>query len=186
MSTEPTYCKTLRKTITEEDPCRRPPPSTSSPCPAWFFRLHSPFFRGSEAPIQEGFAPIQLLALIQLAEKRAPDLQPDLLLLPVSQAPPAGRRMRKFFRQILPASPAAQNPQNAFQYFAVIRTRASAARALRLLREQGPDLFPLRLGQRPTVSRHRPSPWRFCPCSCTESGELTTSKSCSTQFCNWF
>ena len=39
---------------------------------------------------------------------------------------------------------------------------------------------------RPTVSRHRPSPWRCCPCSCTESGELATSKSCSTQFCNWF
>ena len=105
--------------LPEEDPCSRPPPSTSSPCPVWFFRLHSPFFRGSEAPIQEGFAPIQLLALIQLAEKRAPDSEPDLLLLSVSQAPPAGRRVRELVRQILQAGAAAQNPQNAFQHLPV-------------------------------------------------------------------
>src|SRR5580658_1787973 len=58
---------------TEEDRGRRPPPSTSSPCPAWFFRLRSPFFRGSKTPIQKRFAPLQLLALVQLAQKRTPD-----------------------------------------------------------------------------------------------------------------
>jgi hypothetical protein len=40
-------------TLPEEDRGRRPPPSTSSPCPAWFFRLRSPFFRGSKTPVQE-------------------------------------------------------------------------------------------------------------------------------------
>jgi hypothetical protein len=36
----------------EEDRRRRPPP-TSSPCPAWFFRLRSPFFRGGKTPVQK-------------------------------------------------------------------------------------------------------------------------------------
>src|SRR5437867_9236528 len=107
--------------LPEEHPGRRPPPSTSYPCPAWFFRLHRPFFRRSETAIHEGFAPLQLLAFVQLAEKRAPDFQPDLLLLPVAQSPPAGGRRRKFLRYITPASAAAENPQNAFQHFAVVR-----------------------------------------------------------------
>src|SRR6266852_5594492 len=45
-------------TLPKEDRGRRPPPSTSSPCPAWFFRLRSPFFRGSKAPFQKRFAPL--------------------------------------------------------------------------------------------------------------------------------
>src|SRR5229473_3005716 len=60
----------------EEDRGRRPPPSTSSPYPAWFFRLRSPFFRGRETPVQKRLAPLQLLALVQLAQKRPPDVQP--------------------------------------------------------------------------------------------------------------
>src|SRR3989304_2295304 len=48
----------------EEHPCRRPPPSTSSPCPAWFSRLHRPFFGRGETTVQERFAPLQLLGLV--------------------------------------------------------------------------------------------------------------------------
>src|SRR3974390_2515413 len=143
--------------LPEEHPGRRPPPSTSSPYPAWFFRLHSPLFRRSETAIHERFAPLQLLAFVQLAQERSPDLQPDLLLLPVPQSPPAGRRRRKLLGQITPASPAAQNPQNAFQHSAVGGRRSSAVRAFPPFREQGPDLLPLGVGQQPTVSRHRPS-----------------------------
>jgi hypothetical protein len=40
------------------------PPSTSSPCPAWLFRLRSPFSRRSETAVQKRFAPFQLLALV--------------------------------------------------------------------------------------------------------------------------
>jgi len=40
---------------------RRPPPSTSSPCPAWFFRLRRPFFRRGETAVQKRLAPVQLL-----------------------------------------------------------------------------------------------------------------------------
>src|ERR1700756_5541489 len=92
--------------LPKEHPGRRPPPSTSSPYPAWFFRLHRPLFRGSEATVHERFAPLQLLALVQLAQKHAPDFQPDLLLLPVSQSPPAGRRRGKLLGEIAPTSPA--------------------------------------------------------------------------------
>src|ERR1700686_1240392 len=102
--------------LPEEHPGRRPPPSTSSPCPAWFSRLRSPFFRGSKTAVQKRLTPVQLLALVQLAQKRTPDIQPYALLLPVAQPPPAGRRMRIFLRQVLPAGTAPQNPENPFEH----------------------------------------------------------------------
>src|SRR5579863_7867461 len=130
----------------EEDRGRRPPPSTSSPCPAWFFRLRSPFFRRSETAIQKRFAPLQLLALVQLAQKRSPDVQPNAPLFPVPQSPPAGRRMREFLWQVLPASPAPQNPQNPFQHTAVLDPRTTALVLLGRLGKQRSDLFPLPFG----------------------------------------
>src|SRR6202790_4466826 len=141
----------------EEHRGRRPPPSTSSPCPAWFFRLRSPFFRGSKTPVQKRFAPLQLLALVQLAQKRPPDVQPHAPLLPVSQPPPAGRGMREFLRHVLPASPASQNPQNPFQHMTVLNPGTTALALFGRLGEQGRDLLPLRFGQQRTRSGHRPS-----------------------------
>src|SRR6202163_4116357 len=143
--------------LPEEPPGRRPPPSTSSPCPAWFFRLRSPFFRGSNTPVQTRVAPLQLLALVQLAQKRPRDVQPNAPLLPVSQPPPAGRGMREFLRQVLPASPAPQNPQNPFQHTTVGNPGATAFALFGRLGEQGRDLLPLRFGQQRTRSGHRPS-----------------------------
>src|SRR6266404_592705 len=143
--------------LPKEHPGRRPPPSTSSPYPAWFFRLRRPLFRWSKTAVHKRFAPLQLLAFVQLTQERAPDFYPHLLLLPVAQSPPTGRRRGKLHRQITPASPAAQNPQDAFQHFAVVGRRSSALGAFPSFREQGPDLFPLGIGQQPTVSRHRPS-----------------------------
>src|ERR1019366_8172466 len=102
---------------------RRPPPSSSSPCPAWFFRLRSPFFRRSETAVQERLAPLQLPAFVQLAQKRPPDFQPDALLLLVPQPPPAGRGMRVLLRQVLPSCAAPQNPQNAYQHATILDPR---------------------------------------------------------------
>src|SRR6202162_4733608 len=138
----------------EEDRGRRPPPSTSSPCPAWFFRLLRPFFCRSETAVQKRFAPLQLLALVQLAQKRPPDVQPNAPLFPVSQSPPAGRRMREFLRQVLPASPAPQNPQNSFQHTTVLDPRTPPLALFGRPGEQGRDFLPLRFGQQRTKPRH--------------------------------
>src|SRR6266571_5381722 len=143
--------------LPEEHPRRRPPPSTSSPCPAWFFRPRSPFFGGSKTPVQKRFAPVQLLAFVQLAQKRAPDVQPDALLVPVPQPPPARGRMGILFRQVLPPSAAAQNPQNPFQHTTALDPRATALAVFGRFREQGRDFLPLRFGQQRTGPRHRPS-----------------------------
>src|SRR5207245_9931979 len=59
--------------------------------------------------------------------------------------------------QILPASAAAQNPQNPFEHLAVGGPRPSAASPRTWTRKQGPDLLPLGVGQQTTVARHRPS-----------------------------
>src|SRR3989475_6320690 len=111
----------------KEDPGRRPPPSTSCPCPAWFFRLQRPFFGGSKTPVQKRLAPLQLFPFVEFGQKRPPDIEPDTLLFPVAQSAPARGRRGELFGQILPASAAAQNPQNAFEHLAVGGARPSAA-----------------------------------------------------------
>jgi hypothetical protein len=143
--------------LPEEHPRRRPPPSTSSPCPAWFSRLRSPFFRGSKTAVQKRLTPVQLFALVQLAQKRAPDVQPNALLFPVAQPPPAGRRMRIFLRQVLPASAAPQNPENPFQHSPVLDPRTATLMVLGRFGKQGRDLLPLRFGQQRSLPCHRPS-----------------------------
>ena len=45
----------------EEHRGRRHPPSTSSPCPAWFCRLRSPLFRRRKTAVLKRFALLQLL-----------------------------------------------------------------------------------------------------------------------------
>src|SRR5580700_5733012 len=65
--------------------------------------------------------------------------------------------MREFLRQVLPASPAAENPQNPFQHTAVLDPRTTALALFGRLGEQRADLLPLRFGQQRTGPRHRPS-----------------------------
>jgi len=105
----------------------------------------------------EGLAPLQLLALVQLAQERSPDFQPNALLVPVPQSPPAGQRVRIFLRQILPTSPTPQNPQNPFQHTTILDPRAATLVVPGWFGEQGRDFLPLRFGQQRTGSRHRPS-----------------------------
>src|ERR1700680_1947388 len=143
--------------LPEEHPRRRPPPSTSSPCPAWFFRLLRPLFRRSKTAVQERLAPLQLLALVQLAQERTPDRQPNALLVPVPQSSPARGRMWILFRQVLPASAAAENPQNPFQHPTVLDPRTATLAVPGWFGEQGRDFLPLRFGQQRTGPRHRPS-----------------------------
>src|SRR2546425_6241838 len=140
---------------------RRPPRSTLFPYTTLF--RSSPFFRRGEAPVQKALAPLQLLVFIQLRQKRSPDAQPDALLLPVAQPPPARRRRWKLAGQVLPASPAAQNPQDAFQHPAVRRRGPTPAPMSSPSREQRLDLLPLRVGQQSAGPPHPPSPWRCSP-----------------------
>src|SRR5271154_4909608 len=62
--------------------------------------------------------------------------------------------MWELLRQVLPTSPAAQNPQNPFQHTAVLDPRTTALALLGRLREQRVDLLPLRFGQHRTRPRH--------------------------------
>jgi hypothetical protein len=139
----------------EEDRSRRPPPSTSSPCPAWSFRLQRPLLRWSETAVQKRLATLQLPALVQFAQKRAPDLQPRALFLPVAQPSPTCRRMRKPLRQVLPASTAPTAAQNPFQRQTVLDLRTAAHAISGRMGEQGRDFFPLRFGQQRPGPRHR-------------------------------
>ena len=50
--------------------------------PLGFSDSCAPFFAGAKLPSRKRFAPVQLLALVQLAQEDAPDVQPDALLFP--------------------------------------------------------------------------------------------------------
>src|SRR6266403_3674134 len=65
--------------------------------------------------------------------------------------------MRILLRQVLPAGPAPQNPENPFQHTAVLDPRAATTAILARFREQRRDFLPLRFGQQRTRSAHRPS-----------------------------
>jgi hypothetical protein len=71
----------------------------------WFYRRQSPFFRRSEAAVQKCFLPFQQPLRVQCAQQRPPRVEPDILLFPLPQAPPAGRRRRILVRQKPPRRP---------------------------------------------------------------------------------
>src|SRR6266581_1844151 len=125
--------------------------------PLGFSDSSAPFLAGAKLPSKKRLAPLQLFPFVEFCQKRPPDIEPDTLLFPVAQSAPAGRWRGELFRQILPASAAAQNPQNAFEHLAVGGPRSSTASPRTWTRKQGPDLLPLGVGQQTTVSRHRPS-----------------------------
>jgi len=51
--------------LPKEHPRRRPPPFTSSPCPAWFFRLRSPLFWQSKTAVRKRLASLQRVAFFR-------------------------------------------------------------------------------------------------------------------------
>src|SRR5450759_801558 len=108
-----------------EDLDRRPVPSTSCPCPAWFYRPRGPLFRRGEAAVQEGLVPFQQALFIESPQQGTPCLQPDAFLFPLLQPPPAGRGRRKLVGQEPPGGTGLQNPQNAFQTGPVQRPRSA-------------------------------------------------------------
>src|SRR6266705_6736288 len=65
--------------------------------------------------------------------------------------------MRIFLRQVLPAGPPPQNPENPFQHPAILDPRATTTAILARFRKQGRDFLPLRFAQQRTRSGHRPS-----------------------------
>src|SRR6202165_2050630 len=65
--------------------------------------------------------------------------------------------MRIFLRQVLPAAPTPQNPENPFQHTAVLDPRAATTAILARFRKQGRDFLPLHFAQQRTRSGHRPS-----------------------------
>jgi hypothetical protein len=62
--------------------------------------------------------------------------------------------MREFLWQVLPASPAPQNPQNPFQHTAVLDPRTTTLALFGPPGEQGRDFLPLHFGQQWTRPRH--------------------------------
>ena len=131
-----------------EDPDRRPVPSTSCPCPAWFYRRQSPFFRRSEAAVQEGLVPFQQTLVVQRPQQRAPRLQPDAFLLPLLQPPPAGRGRRNSSGRKRHAAPVCRihrMPSKQARFEAHGRPRLSSPSPRR--RQQRLHQFPLLVGQ---------------------------------------
>jgi hypothetical protein len=77
-------------------PEEHPGPSITTihfvPLPRLIFSTFDPFFGWSETAVQKGLASVELLALVQFRQERAPNSEPDLLLFPIPQSPPACRR----------------------------------------------------------------------------------------------
>ena len=111
---------------------RRPPPSTSCPCPAWFCRPRRPLFGGSETSVDETLAPVQWAPPIPLGQKLSPHLEPYLLRLPQAQPSPAGGRADAKVRwQIAPPRASLEDPKDAFEYGTIVFPRTTRTGVLR-------------------------------------------------------
>src|SRR5579863_3405017 len=118
----------LGEALSSRTPIGRPLPSTSTihfvPLPRLVCRLRSPFFRRGEAAVKEGLVPLEQTSLIQRSQQRAPCMQPDALLLPLLQSPPARGGRRKLVGQKSPRRPSLQNPEDTFQAGSIRRRRS--------------------------------------------------------------
>src|SRR5208282_1111567 len=108
-----------------EDLHRRPVPSTSCPCPAWFSRRQSPLFRGGEAAVEKSLVPLQQSLLVQPSQQGAPRIQPHAFVFPLLETPPASGGRRKLVGQKSPCRPGLENPQDTLETSSVGGWRAA-------------------------------------------------------------
>jgi hypothetical protein len=78
---------------------------------------------------------------IKLAQKRTPNVQPDILFFPQAQAPPTGARRRIRWGQVAPAGTRFQYPENTFQNTPVVGPWPSGAMTLGQQRLNAPPLI---------------------------------------------
>src|ERR1044071_4086490 len=110
-----------------EYPRHRPVRSTLFPCHVWWARFWRPLFRGRKAAIHEALVPADLLAVVELVEKGAPERQQDPALLPLAEPAPAGRRAPVSGWQFTPRRARPQHPEDALEAAARGRPRPAAA-----------------------------------------------------------
>jgi hypothetical protein len=85
--------------------------------------------------------------VVELGDERTPQFEPDLLALPLGEAPPAGRGARVVLREIFPARAGAEDPEDPLEAAAVVGGRAAALGTGPPLWQVGLDESPLGISQ---------------------------------------
>jgi len=85
--------------------------------------------------------------VVELGDERSPEIEPDLLALPLGEASPAGGRARILLGEVLPARASAENPEDPLEAGTVIGRRAATLGAGLPLRQVGLDESPLGISQ---------------------------------------
>ncbi len=85
--------------------------------------------------------------LVELREEGAPEVEPDVLALPLVETAPARRGARILLRQIFPAGAGAKDPEDPLEALAIIGRGPTATLARLPLRQMRLDLGPLLVGE---------------------------------------
>lgn len=85
--------------------------------------------------------------MVELGDEGPPEIEPDLLALPLGEAPPAGRGARVLLRQVLPARAGAEDPEDPLETGSVVGVGSAALGAALSLRQVGLDQSPLGIRQ---------------------------------------
>ena len=117
------------KPLSQRNTLASTPPSTSCPCPAWFFRLSGPFFAGAKLPSGKDSFQSTCSRWFNSAGN------PHQMVSQTSRSSQSRQRGQHVAdeetRRAHPASePTAQDPQNSFEHFATV-DRWSAALLVR-------------------------------------------------------
>jgi hypothetical protein len=126
-----------------EYPRHRPVPSTSFPSRVWFYPQRVPFFCRGKTAIGKAFIPTNLFLILQLGEKRPPDLKERPILFPLLEPPPARAWAAVFFRQFTPGCSRPENPENSFKTFSCFQPRSPSFWTRGRWWKMNLDFFPL-------------------------------------------
>src|SRR5262245_45827951 len=105
-----------------------------------------PFFSADEHAIDKAFIPAHLLAVGELVEKGAPEIQEHLGFSPLFEAAMDCRFGAVPFGQFAPGGASPENPEDAFKAFAVIERRSPSLSRTLGFRQLSFNELPLFIG----------------------------------------
>jgi hypothetical protein len=138
-----------------EYPRHRPVPSTLFPSRVWSYPPRVPFFCRGETAIGKAFIPTNLFLILQLSEKRPPDLKERSILFPLLEPSPARAWAAVFFRQFTPRRSRPESQKNSFKTFSCFHPRSPSFRVRSWRWKMNLNLSPLSICEMsPTHASH--------------------------------
>src|SRR5262249_46245046 len=106
-----------------------------------------PFFGGHEGPVDEDIFPLESSTVVELGQERSPEVHPHILVHPLIQSTPTGRRAGVRIGKVAPSGARTKEPENPLERVAIRNPRPTTASLRRAGRQMWLYLRPLTIGE---------------------------------------